>query len=104
VLVFSENNIFYPIVFMGIIMAGGIFTGTNPTYLKTELAHQLRDSEAKLMFCNESQLETGLEAAETVGMAHDRIFIFDAETLGDKHNKGPTFAHSCKNWTGLLSP
>jgi long-subunit acyl-CoA synthetase (AMP-forming) len=102
VLVFSENNIFYPIVFMGIIMAGGIFTGTNPTYLKTELAHQLRDSEAKLMFCNETQLETGLVAAETVGMAHDRIFIFDAEALGDKHNNGPTLAHSCKNWTSLL--
>jgi 4-coumarate--CoA ligase len=102
VLVFSENNIFYPIVFMGIIMAGGIFTGTNPTYLKTELAHQLRDSGAKLMFCNESQLETGLEAAEMVGIAHDRIFIFDDEALGNKHNKGLTFAHSCKNWTSLL--
>jgi long-subunit acyl-CoA synthetase (AMP-forming) len=104
VLVFSENNIFYPIVFMGIIMAGGIFTGTNPSYLQAELAHQLRDSGAKFMFCNERQLETGLQAAETVGMGHDHVFVFDDEALGDERNGGTAITHSCKSWTSLLVP
>jgi 4-coumarate--CoA ligase len=105
VLVFSENNIFYPIVFMGIIMAEGIFTGTNPTFLQAELAYQLRDSGAKFMFCNENQLETGLKAADMVGMAYDHILVFNGETTGvGKRHGGGTIKGGCKNWAGLLAP
>ena len=31
VLLFSPNQLFYPVAFMGVIMAGGVFTGANPT-------------------------------------------------------------------------
>jgi hypothetical protein len=41
---------------MGIIEAGGIFTGTNPTYPKAELAHHLGDSGATLKFYNKNRL------------------------------------------------
>ena len=80
-------------------MAGGIFTGTNPTYLQAELAHQLRDSGAKFMFCNDNQLKTGLKAADTVGMAHDHVFVFNAQIAA-----GGTMANSCKDLASLLAP
>lgn len=77
VLLFSGNNILYPVVFMGILMAGGVFTGTNPGYVARELAYQLKDSGAKFMICADGSLEMGIDAAESIGMSKDRIFRLD---------------------------
>jgi 4-coumarate--CoA ligase len=79
VLLFSGDNIFFPVVFMGILMVGGIFTGANPGYVARELAYQLKDSEAKFLICADGSLEMGIEAAESIGMSKDRIFRFDDE-------------------------
>lgn len=81
-------------------MAGGIFTGANPTYVARELAHQLRDSEARYLICAESQLETGIEAAEMVGMGAERIFVFNGELLYG----GGKGSHGCAYWGDLVSP
>ncbi|TVY93005.1 Acyl-CoA ligase, partial [Lachnellula willkommii] len=81
VLLFSGNSIFFPVAFMGILMAGGIFTGANPGYVARELAYQLKDSEAKFLICADGSLEMGIEAAESIGMSRDRIFRFDDELL-----------------------
>jgi 4-coumarate--CoA ligase len=50
VVVFSTNHLFYPVIFMGVIMAGGIFSGCNPTYSRQELAHQIRDADPAFVF------------------------------------------------------
>lgn len=77
VLLFSGNDLFFPVVFMGIIMAGGIFSGANPTYVARELAYQLQDSGATYLLCAGASLDTGIEAAQLVGMSRDRVFVFD---------------------------
>lgn len=77
VLLFSGNTLFFPVVFMGTIMAGGVFTGANPTYVARELAYQLQDSGAKFLICAEASLDTGIEAADAAGLSHDRVFVFD---------------------------
>ncbi|KAH8690843.1 putative 4-coumarate-CoA ligase [Talaromyces proteolyticus] len=83
VVVFSTNHLFYPILFSGVIMAGGIFSGCNPTYSSQELAHQIRDSEPTFIFSQGgTALQTCLEATKIVGrglekrtfVADDRIF------------------------------
>ncbi|RAH65123.1 acyl--CoA ligase [Aspergillus aculeatinus CBS 121060] len=78
VLLFSGNDLFFPVVFMGIIMAGGIFTGANPTFVARELEYQLRDSGATFLICARGSLETGLEAARGAGLGLDRVFVFDS--------------------------
>jgi 4-coumarate--CoA ligase len=79
VLLFSGNNLFFPVAFMGILMAGGIFSGANPSYVARELAHQLRDSEAKFLICADGSLELGIEAAQSIGMSKENIFLYDDE-------------------------
>jgi 4-coumarate--CoA ligase len=79
VLVYSGNTLFYPVLFMGILMAGGVFTGANPTYVPRELAHQLKDSGARFMVSSGASLEVALDAAGKVGFSKDNIFIFDDE-------------------------
>lgn len=78
-LLFSGNSIFFPVVFMGILMAGGVFSGANPGYVARELAYQLKDSGATFLICADASLEMGIDAAESIGMGKDRIFKFDEE-------------------------
>ncbi|PGH14495.1 hypothetical protein AJ79_02988 [Helicocarpus griseus UAMH5409] len=99
VLLYSGNNIFFPVVFMGVIMAGGIFTAANPTFTRRELAYQLKDSGATFLLCNESQVTTGVEAAGDAGIPLSRVFIFDDCVF---ENSGRLLA-GCRNWNSLIA-
>lgn len=57
VLLFSGNNIFFPSVFMGVLMAGGVFTGANPSFVARELAYQLKDSGAYILIAADASSE-----------------------------------------------
>jgi 4-coumarate--CoA ligase len=100
VLLYSGNNIYFPVVFMGVIMAGAIFTGANPGYNARELAYQLQDSDSKFLFCSTASLDNGLKAAAQIGLPKHRIFVFDDEL--EAH--GAVQARSgCQHWTALLA-
>lgn len=99
VMVFSGNNLFYPVVWMGVVMAGGIFTGANPTYVSREVAYQLKDTDAKFLLVADGSLEVGLEAAEMIGMGKERVFLFDNETL-EGTGKGRL---GVQNWNALIA-
>jgi len=98
VLLFSGNTLLFPVLFMGVVMAGGIFSGANPTYIARELAHQLRDSDARYLICAGGSLETGIGAAEMVGMGRERVFVFDDEVFEGK-GEGKL---GCRYWGELV--
>ncbi|KAF2816941.1 4-coumarate-CoA ligase 2 [Mytilinidion resinicola] len=101
VLLFSGNSVFFPVVILGIVMAGGIFTGANPSYVVRELAYQLKDSGAKFLICSEASLATGIEAAKAVGLSEDNVFAFDdgaATFEGRGKSRG-----NIRHWTTLLA-
>ncbi|KAF2822214.1 acetyl-CoA synthetase-like protein [Ophiobolus disseminans] len=105
VLLFSGNTLFFPSVVMGIIMAEGIFTGANPTYVARELAYQLQDSGAKYLICAEASLDTGIAAAKEAGLAADRVFIFDDGTETFNNTNAPKHIPdfgTIAPWTSLL--
>jgi 4-coumarate--CoA ligase len=99
VLLFSGNDLFFPVVFMGITMAGGIFTGANPTYVARELAYQLQDSGATYLICASVSLDTGIEAAKLAGMSLDRVFIFD-NAIYDGAGRARS---GCRYWGELVA-
>ncbi|KAF1966306.1 acetyl-CoA synthetase-like protein [Bimuria novae-zelandiae CBS 107.79] len=106
VLLYTGNTLFFPSVMIGIIMAEGVYTGANPTYVARELAYQLRDSGAKYLICAEGGLDTGIAAAQEVGLNADQVFIFDdgvATFEGRKIEKdAPTLGGKIRHWTDLL--
>ena len=104
VLVFSGNTLFFPSLLFGVIMAGGIFTGANPTYVARELAYQLQDSGARYLICAEASLDTGLAAAKECGLAADRVFIFDngIATFEGRTVEKDTPYGRIRHWTTLL--
>ena len=96
-LLFSGNNIYFPVVLFGTIMAGGIFTGANPSYVARELAYQLKNSDAKFLLCSSASLDVGLDAASQIGMPKSSIFVFDDKAAPSPAQSG------CKHWSALLA-
>lgn len=100
VLVFSNNNIFFPALFMGILMAGGIFTGANPNYTARELTHQLNDSGASMMIAALESIDTALKSAHEISLAKNRVFTFDTTKPGLER---PTINSQARHWTELVA-
>lgn len=81
VLVYSGNNIFFPVVFMGVVMAGGIITTANPAFVARELAYQLKDSQPRFLLIAEASIDNAIEAARLANYDSSKIFIFDDAPL-----------------------
>ncbi|KAF4919838.1 4-coumarate--CoA ligase-like 7 [Colletotrichum viniferum] len=103
VLLFSGNNLLFPVIFMGVLMAGGIFTGANPTFVPRELAYQLKDSGAVFMVAAEGSLDTALAAAKEVQMPASNVFVFDTTIPGSSQPEKPARG-GARHWTELIAP
>ncbi|KAJ5950470.1 uncharacterized protein N7479_008883 [Penicillium vulpinum] len=99
VLLFSGNDLFFPVVFFGVIMAGGVFTGANPGYVARELAYQLQDSGATYLLCASNSLDIGLEAAKQANLPQERVFVYDASIYDGVTNP----QKGCAYWSDLLA-
>lgn len=86
---------------MGVLMAGGIFTGANPSFVARELAYQLKDSGASFLITAHSSAKIALEGAAEAGISKDRVYSFDATALDPTPGKA---APGTKHWTELLAP
>jgi acyl-CoA synthetase (AMP-forming)/AMP-acid ligase II len=64
-------------LFLGIIAAGGIFAGTNPSYTPFELVHHIRTSRTKFLITEPEMLPAILAAAEECSIPTSNIWIFD---------------------------
>ncbi|CEJ61952.1 hypothetical protein PMG11_10468 [Penicillium brasilianum] len=94
VLIHSFNDINYSILVLAIIGAGGVFTGSNPAYTPTELAHHIRASEAKFLISEPEILKSLLGAAQQTGVSQRNVWIFN--------NLGQSVPAGQKSWTELL--
>lgn len=83
VAIFSANSIEYPMIVFGTFYARGVVTLVNPVYRKEEVAHQLRDSKAKLIYTTSELLPTTLAACELVGLDSSKVIVTsDKSSLG----------------------
>ena len=80
-------------------MAGGVFTGANPSFVARELAYQLKDSGASFLIAADSSMKIALEAASEAGLPKNRIYSFDATALDSNPGKTTPGVH---HWTALL--
>ncbi|KAL2757878.1 hypothetical protein ACRALDRAFT_1040042 [Sodiomyces alcalophilus JCM 7366] len=102
VLLFSRNHLCFPSLFLGVLMAGAVFTGANPTYVARELAYQLRDSGARIIITARDGLSVALDAAAQAGLPADRIFVLDDHDHDAPPPPSPTSPQT-RHWTELLA-
>lgn len=103
VLIFSANNLAVPVAFMGVIMAGGIYTGANPTFTARELSNQLKDSDPAYLLCSEGSLETSIEAAKIAGISRDKIRYIDADLLFRKGHENKPDIKGVRYWSDVFA-
>ncbi|TGO69394.1 hypothetical protein BOTNAR_0011g00090 [Botryotinia narcissicola] len=78
----------------GIIAAGGVFTGTNPSYTSHELTHHIKTSRAKFLIAEPEILTNVLTAAKECNIKSSNIWIFDV--------LGQTVPDSFKSFRDLM--
>ncbi|KAH6984840.1 hypothetical protein BKA56DRAFT_717436 [Ilyonectria sp. MPI-CAGE-AT-0026] len=91
---FTPNHIDAVVTNFGVIWAGGVASPANPTYTAEELAHQLKDSQARALVTHTAFLQTALKAAELVNIPPENIIL-----LGDGKDKHGR----CKHWTEVTA-
>ncbi|KAG6014089.1 hypothetical protein E4U54_005861 [Claviceps lovelessii] len=91
VLVYTGNSTWYPVIILGAICAGGIFTGANPGYTSTELAHQLKTSEATCIVTDSERLNTALQAVRAAGLSKISIILADRDGQSRNRDGGDGF-------------
>ncbi|KAF2728920.1 4-coumarate-CoA ligase-like protein [Polyplosphaeria fusca] len=77
VCVISFNDIYYPMLFLGILAFGGVFAGSNPSHTPFELAHAFNTADVRALVVEPELLPNVLKAANQVGIPRERIFVFD---------------------------
>src|SRR5271154_230226 len=104
ILLFSGNDLFFPVVFLGTLCGGGIFSGANPTYVARELAYQLRDSGATYLLSAEAVIDTAIEAARMNNMPLERVFVFNKALFDGPNAPGTSAVKGCQHWSKLVAP
>ena len=88
------NDIMYPMLMLGIIGAGGIFAGTNPSSTPFELGHQMRVSETKFVITEPEMLEAVLVAAKECNIPQSNVLILNV--------LGQAIPQGFESWETLL--
>lgn len=103
VVILSGNDVLFPVVNLGILMAGGIYQSANPHSNPRELAYQLGLTKPRFILASQETLACALEAAAMVDMTRERVFIFnDAPLLQDGGDDDVNAG--AKHWRHLLAP
>lgn len=81
-------------LFLGVIGAGGRFTGSNPAYTSTELSHHMRITEIRFLISEPELLPRIAPAIEECSLPISNVFIFDPT--------GRDFPLYYRSWKTLL--
>ena len=84
VAIYMPNLPEYALLFHGVIRAGATSTTANPLYTSHELAHQLTDSGAKMLFTIGPFLENARTAAKEAGLEPAGIIVVGEGDGGDE--------------------
>ncbi|KAI1825521.1 acetyl-CoA synthetase-like protein [Xylaria intraflava] len=76
----STGHFLIPVIFYATIMAGGIFSSSNPAATPDEYAFQLRQIDAKVVMCTPDVKGTALATAQKVGLAPGNVLTYDGTT------------------------
>ena len=77
VLTALHGSPFAPVLFYGVVAAGGVYSGVSTEATVGEIATQLSSSGASMIICSPECVDRMRGAARQVGIAEDRILIAD---------------------------
>ena len=81
-------------LFCGVIAAGGVFAGTNPSYTPYELENSIRVAKIRLIIVEPELLENAVKAAKACSIPLSNVLIFN--------EGGQAVPEGFKSWRVLL--
>ncbi|KAB8226882.1 acyl--CoA ligase [Aspergillus alliaceus] len=91
----SFNDIYYCMLALAIVGAGGIFTGTNPAYTSMEIAHHFKASETKFVIAEPEVVGSIQAAMKEMRIQESNLLVFDV--------RDQTVPTGLKSWQELFS-
>ncbi|KAF7189031.1 Phenylacetyl-CoA ligase epaB [Pseudocercospora fuligena] len=98
VCIHSFNNLYYPILVQGIVAAGGVFVGTNPSYTAYELEHAIKTSKARYMIAEPDLLDAPKKVARQLGLTDDRILLLSDDANSQHATWRSLLRHGEQDW------
>ena len=100
----AGNSIGWPVVMMGTLMTGGIFSGQSPLLDVGKLVHQASELEAKVIIVASGGYEQATEIARRISLSHDRVYLFDDRCIFEPSAaENSTHSSNQRHWSELLA-
>ncbi|KAL2834167.1 hypothetical protein BJY01DRAFT_239193 [Aspergillus pseudoustus] len=96
VCVHAFGNIYYSCIFLAVVGAGLVWTGTNPGYTRYELEHHLKKARAKLIISESALLDDILTVAKSCKIRPEHVL--DLDLIDRPRPPVPTF----RSWRFLM--
>lgn len=90
-------QLYYSCLYLAVIGAGFVWTGTNPAYSKHELVHHFKTSKTKLLIVEPELEESVIPAAKEHGITESQILLFDGTPYDENCSSGS------RSWRTLLN-
>ncbi|KAJ8118894.1 hypothetical protein OPT61_g222 [Boeremia exigua] len=104
VLVHAFNSIYYPILVLGIIGCGAIYTGSNPAYTAYELGHAFQSCGPKLLVCDRECMNGALSSvARDFGLSPSSVLVLDLPPFKALHTTENLVIEGYLSWRSLLT-
>lgn len=74
----SSGQPVLPILFYGVIAAGGVYSAATASCTPAELARQIKQGGSNLIFCSEDVKEIAMQAAKDCGVPLSRVLVISS--------------------------
>ncbi|KAL3425851.1 acyl-coenzyme A synthetase [Phlyctema vagabunda] len=75
----SSGQPLLPIVFYGVIAAGGVYSAASSAFTASELVRQVTQGRSNLIFCSPDVKDVAMQAARDCGIALNRVVVVDSD-------------------------
>ena len=76
---FSPGQAFLPMLFYGVIAAGGVYSAASAAFTADELAKQINQGEAKVLVCAPETRGVAVEAADKCNLPRSNILQIESK-------------------------
>lgn len=71
----SSGQPLLPILFYGVIAAGGVYSAASASFTAPELSRQVRHGSSSLIFCSEDAKDVAVATAKECGVPSSRVLV-----------------------------
>lgn len=107
VMVCCAGQVFLPVVFYGVIAAGGIYSALSSSATVAELSNQLAQNPSSLLICSSDTKAVVIKAAAKCGLSQMQILVLESSASLNVRNLSTRVncvSQKEMNWAKIMDP